>query len=494
MKVLLLNVPDAHVGKTTDDWDLEATDIGVFPPMGILYLAGVLRAGGRHEVALVDCILDRLGPEEAAARAAAFAPDVVGLTVYTPTLYDALVLTRRIRELLPKAAIVWGGPHTALYPEASMAQAEVDYLILGEAEETLPAFLDALEAGRSFDDIPGVVWRQDGRTRRSGDPGYVKDIDSIPFPAFDLLPYRRYFSAIGTGLPVGTICSSRGCPFHCTFCCKPYSTYRSRTVENILDEMAAYYAQGIREFFFFDDLFNASAKRVTAIAQGILDRGFDVVWSFRGRVDAVTEDMLRLAKKSGCRQALFGVEDATDEGLRLINKKITVEQVRRAVRLCRKLGILTSTNWIIGFPHHKTREDVLRLIDTAVSIDSDFAQFNIMIAYDGTAIFRQGVEKGLFPADIWSRHAFEPVPNFVEPIWEEHLSRAELSQLLKLCYRRFYFRPLPILRKFLRVRRFGELALFAKGALTLLGIKGYHRKRHKEGESRFTAPSRPEAG
>lgn len=491
MKVLLLNVPDAHVGKTTDDWDLEATDIGVFPPMGILYLAGVLQAGGRHEVGLMDCILERLDPEEAARRAVAYAPDVVGLTVYTPTLYDALILTRRIRELLPKVVIVWGGPHTSLYPDESMAQPEVDYLVMGEAEETFPAFLDALEAKQPFDAIAGIVWREDGITRRSGDPGYVKDIDTIPFPAFTLLPYKRYFSAIGTGLPVGTICSSRGCPFHCTFCCKPYSTYRSRSVENILDEIAAYYAVGIREFFFFDDLFNASAKRVAAIAQGILDRGFDIVWSFRGRVDAVTEDMLRLAKKSGCRQALFGVEDATDEGLRLINKKITVDEVRRAVRLCRKVGMLTSTNWIIGFPHHKTRADVTNLIDTAVSIDSDFAQFNIMIAYDGTAIFRQGVDKGLFPADIWRAHAAHPVPNFIEPIWEEHLSRSELSQLLKQCYRRFYFRPLPILRKFLRVRRFGELALFAKGALTLLGIKGYHRKRHKEGES-LAAGERPE--
>lgn len=483
MKVLLLNVPDAHVGKTTDDWDLEATDIGVFPPMGILYLAGVLRAGGRHDPVLLDCILERLGPDEAAARAAALAPDVVGLTVYTPTLFDAVILTRRIREKLPHATIVWGGPHTALYPDEAMAVPEVDYLIQGEAEESFPAFLDALESGGPMTDIPGVVWRENGDVRRSGEPGYVRDVDAIPFPAFELLPYRRYFSAIGTGLPVGTICSSRGCPFHCTFCCKPYSTYRSRSVDNILDEIAAYYDRGIREFFFFDDLFNASPKRVAAIAQGILDRGFRITWSFRGRVDAVTEDMLRLAKKSGCRQALFGVEDATDEGLRRINKKITVEQVRRAMRLCRKNGILTSTNWIIGFPHHQTRDDVLRLIDTAVSIDSDFAQFNIMIAYDGTAIFKEGVEKGLFPADIWREHAAHPVPNFVEPIWEEHLSRAELSQLLKLCYRRFYFRPLPILRKLLRVRRASELALFARGALTLLGIKGYHRKRHKEGQS-----------
>jgi len=483
MKILLMNVPDEHVGKTTDDWDLEASDIGVFPPMGILYLAGALQAGGRHEVMLIDCILDKLEPSQIAEKAAAFKPDLIGMTVYTPTLFDAVLVSKKLRQTLPEAKIVWGGPHTMLFPDESMTLDMADYLVLGEAEETFPAFCDALEDGASLDGIPGLIYRKDGEIVRTGEPGYVEDIDAIPFPAFELLDYKRYFSAIGTGQPVGSICSSRGCPFHCTFCCKPYSTYRSRSVENILAEMQVYYDRGVREFFFFDDLFNASAKRVMRIAQGILDKGWKIDWAFRGRVDAVTEEMLRLAKKSGCRQALYGVEDATDEGLRAVNKKITVEQVRQAIRLSRKAGLLTSTNWIIGFPHHKTREDVLNLIETACSIDSDFAQFNICIAYHGTAIFAEGVGKGLFDPDIWRKHAADPIPNFVEPIWEEHLSRKELSELLRLCYKRFYFRPIPILRKLLRIRHLKEFLLFARGALTLLGIKGYHRNKHVEGKA-----------
>ena len=486
MRVLLMNVPDAHVGKTTDDWDLEASDIGAFPPMGILYLAGAIRAAGRHEVRVLDCILDKLSPDDIAAEVKAYAPDVVGLTVYTPTLFDALVVSRSVCQALPDVKLVWGGPHTTLFPDESMAQPVVEYLVTGEAEETFPAFLDALESGKGFGHIPGIWHRVGTEVVHTGPPAYVQDIDALPFPAFDMLDFKRYYSAIGTGLPVGTICSSRGCPFHCTFCCKPYSTYRSRSVGNILAEMERYYAEGIREFFFFDDLFNASPKRVKDIAQNILEKNWtDVVWSFRGRVDAIDEEMLALAKKAGCRQILFGVEDASDAGLKAIKKKITVDQVRRAMRLCRKFGILTSTNWIIGFPHHKTRQDILDLIDTAVSIDSDFAQFNICIVYHGTEIFALGVEKNLFDKDIWRKHALDPIPNFIEPIWEEHLSRRELSELMKLCYRRFYFRPISILRKVLRVRRLSELMLFARGALTLLGIKGYKRKEHREGKKSF---------
>ncbi|HML55389.1 MAG TPA: radical SAM protein [Solidesulfovibrio magneticus] len=480
MRVLLMNVSDIHVGKTSDDWDLEASDIGAFPPMGILYLAGAVRAAGRHEVSVLDCILDRLTPEEVVERVKAYNADVVGFTVYTPNLYDALVISRKVRQALPGVTLVWGGPHTMLFPAESMAHPEVDFLITGEAEETFPAFLDALESGADMGHIPGIWLREAGSVKNTGLPAYVQDIDALPFPAFDMLDFKRYYSAIGTGLPVGTICSSRGCPFHCTFCCKPYSTYRSRSVANILAEMESYYAHGIREFFFFDDLFNATPKRVKDIAQGILEKNWtDVVWSFRGRVDAVDEEMLSQAKKAGCRQILFGVEDASDAGLKAIKKKITMDQVRRAVRLCRKFGILSSTNWIIGFPHHKTRQDVLDLINNAVAIDSDFAQFNICIVYHGTEIFAEGTAKGLFDKDIWRKHALAPAPEFIEPLWEEHLSRRELSELLKQCYRRFYFRPIFILRKVLRVRRLSELMLFARGALTLLGIKGKKRKKQQ---------------
>lgn len=479
MKILLLNVPDAHVGKTTDDWDLEASNIGIFPPIGLMYLAGAIRRQGRHDVKILDCILNKLTPDGIAQEAKAYQPDIVGMTVYTPTLFDALQVSASLREALPNVRIVWGGPHTVLFPEESMTHQTVDYLVRGEAEETFPAFCDALEGNTLFQQITGIFYRENGEVRQTGEPGYVKNINEVAFPAVELVDYRRYFSAIGTGQAVGTICSSRGCPFHCTFCAKLYSAYRSRTVENILEEMGLYYERGIREFFFFDDLFNASPRRVKEISNGILDKGWQVEWSFRGRVDAVDEEMLRVAKRAGCRQILFGVEAATDEGFAAIKKKISMEQVNKAIRLCREIGILSSTNWIIGFPHHKTREDILKLIRTAVRLDSDFAQFNICIAYHGTEIFQDGVQLGLFDPEIWRKYALNPEPNFAEPIWEEHLSRAELSTLLQRCYRRFYLRPLPILRKIMRLRNYREFKLYFNGALTVLGITGYRRdKRH----------------
>jgi anaerobic magnesium-protoporphyrin IX monomethyl ester cyclase len=483
MKVFLTNVPDAHVGKTTSDWDLEASDIGIFPPIGLMYLAAALQRQGRHEVKLVDVMMDGLDAPAVARLVAEYQPDVVGMTVYTPMLYDTLLLSRLVRQACPQAKVVWGGPNNLLFPRETMVHPEVDYLVLGEAEEIFPRMLDALEDGSSLRPIPGLVLREQGEVIITGEPGYIEDLNSLPFPAFQLLNYRNYFSAVGSGKAVGTICSSRGCPYHCTFCAKIFSSYRARSVENILDEMEQYIALGVQEFFFFDDLFNVTAKRIKEISERIIERGWKITWSFRGRVDGIDAQAMKLAKQAGCRQVFFGVEAGSDAGLKAIRKNITMDQACRAVRLAAQAGIVTSTNWIIGFPHHQTRQDVLDLIKTAVRTGSDYAQFNICIAYHGTEIFDEWVKKGLIHADLWRDFVNAPQPNFQEPIWEEHLSRQTLSYLLKKCYQRFYFRPMPMLRKLLRARSFKELRLLIKGGTTLLGLGGYRRKLHPEGET-----------
>ena len=205
------------------------------------------------------------------------------------------------------------------------------------------------------------------------------------------------------------------------------------------------------------------------------------MWSFRGRVDNIDDEMLSMAKKAGCRQILFGVEDATDEGLAAIKKEITISQVKRAIALTRKAGIVSNTNWIIGFPHHKTKKDVYDLIKMAIKVDSDYAKFNICIAYHGTEIFAEGVKLNVFNPDIWRDYVKNPIPNFVVPIWDQYLSRQDLSKLLSLCYYRFYFRPKQIMRRIMAMKSFLEFKLLVKGALTILGFKGYHRKEHHDG-------------
>lgn len=477
MKVLLINAPSKYAAVTTSDWDTTAEDIGAFPPIGISYLAGYLVKHSNHEIKILDTLAERLDYEQIEQRIKSHQPDIVGITAFTPTFYDVLQVARIVKKVAPDCFVCLGGAHVTTYPDETMCHPEIDFLVHGEGEIIFANLLDTLEKGNSISTVEGISFREDGILRHNMQKGYIKDINSLPPPAFDLMPLHKYKSAIGTGNTVGTIATSRGCPYECTYCNRPYRSYRSYSTDRILSEIGYFYNHGIKEFVFFDDMFNLTPKRVMDISDAIMAQYPDIIWSFRGRVDQVTEEMVRKAKKAGCRQILFGVEAAKDEDLKAIKKKITTSQVINAIRICKEMGIETSTNWLIGLPTHKNRKDILALLDFAIKSGSDYAQFNILIPYSDTELFADGVKKKILPSNFWSEYALNPVPNAYIPIWDEHLSRKELSELLKICYKRFYLRPSNVIKNVLRVRSFSQFKAKFKGMLTVMGFGGFKREK-----------------
>lgn len=477
MKVLLINAPSKYAAVTTADWDTTAEDIGAFPPIGISYLAGYLVKNSSHEVKILDTLAERLDYNQIEGRIKEFQPEIVGLTAFTPTFYDVLQIVKIVKKNIPDCYVCLGGSHVTAYPNETMTHQELDFLVHGEGEIIFVNLLDALEKRRDISAIEGISFRKNGSVIHNINKGYIKDINSLPSPAFDLLPLEKYKSAIGTGNTVGTIASSRGCPYECTYCNRPYRTYRSYTNERILSEMDYFYKRGIREFVFFDDMFNLTPKRVIEISDAITAQFPNIIWSFRGRVDQVTEEMVRRAKKSGCRQILFGVEAGKDEDLKAIKKRINTKQVVDSIAICKKMGLETSTNWIIGLPTHKNRKDILDLLDFAIKTGTDYAQFNILIPYAGTEIFAEGVKQNVLPADFWNEYVLNPTPNAYIPIWEEYLSREELSELLKICYRKFYLRPSKILEHVSKVRSISQFKSKFRGMLTVMGFGGFKREK-----------------
>jgi radical SAM superfamily enzyme YgiQ (UPF0313 family) len=291
------------------------------------------------------------------------------------------------------------------------------------------------------------------------------------------MPLDLYKNRIGTGKQVGTVATSRGCPYQCTFCDHPYRTFRSYSVERIISEMDFFYKKGVREFVFFDDMFNVTPKRAIDISDGIIARFPDIVWSFRGRADQVTEEMVKKIKKAGCIQVMFGLEAANNQDLKAIKKSITIEEFLEGVALCKKSGIRTSANFIIGFPVHGTRKDILDLLDFAIRSGVDYSQYNILLPYAGTEIYNEAVRRKIIPGDFWSKYISDPQPYAYIPILEEHLSRQELSELLKLCYQKFYLRPSKIFEKLLEIRTFPQLIMRFQGLLTVMGFGGFKRKK-----------------
>lgn len=480
MKVLLINTPSKYAAFTTASWDRTAEDIGAFPPIGLSYLAGYLLKYTNHNVEILDAVAERLSYEQLEGRIKKAMPDIVGMTAFTPTFCDCLRVARLVKKSFPRCYICVGGiQHMRMFLKETLSHPEIDFAVRGEGEEIFPRLLSALEKRAPFSNIDGLSFMKDGELVSCGEEGYIKDINSLPSPAFGLLPLEIYKSAIGTGGTVGTIATSRGCPYACTFCDHPYRTFRVYSSERILSEIAFFYDRGIKEFMFFDDMFNMRPQRVIEISDHIIKRFPDIKWSFRGRADQVTEEMAIKAKKAGCVQMMFGLEAAKDENLERIKKQITTKVFLDTVALCKRVGIETSANYIIGFPFHKSRQDVLDLVDFAANSGTDYAQFNILIPYAGTEIYKEGVDKGILPADFWSEYISNPTPNAYIPIWNEYLSREELSELLQICFRRFYFKPARVIKNILQVKSVSHFKMKLKGMLTVMGFRGFNRKKQK---------------
>ena len=482
MKVLLINTPTIYAAVTTSDWDTTAEDIGAFPPIGLSYLAGYLQEHSNHEVEILDSLAERLDYDEIEKRIIMAKPDLVGVTAFTATFYDTLMTVRLAKKHFPNCKVIVGGSHVTTHGEDTLHHKEIDFVVRGEGEKILCDIANTLESGDSVRQVEGVSYRdENGEFIHVGAPGYHKDVNELPLPAFDLLPLHLYKSAIGSGSIVGVIATSRGCPYECTFCNRPYRSYRSYTTERSIEEMQVLYDKGHREFMFFDDMFNIKPKRVIDYALAIKERFTerkdmdDVTWSFRGRVEQVTAEMAKLAYESGCRQILFGTDGGSDEDFIEVKKKITEKEVQKAVAICQKAGIETSINLIIGLPTHRSTNDIDNLLDFTIKTGTDFAQFNILIPYSDAPLYPVGVEKGILEQDFWSEYVKNPAPHAYIPIWDEYLTRDELSALLKKCYRKFYLRPSKVIKNLCKLRSLDELQIKLKGLKTILGYGGFSR-------------------
>lgn len=477
MKVMLINSLPKDGAYATADWDTAQEDIGAFPPIGLSYLAGYLAQRTHHRVVILDAVAERIDYPQIEKKILEFNPDLVGATIFTPTFYGNLVLAKLVKRILPKCYVCMGGvQHVRMFLEETLKHPEIDFLVRGEGEIIFANLLNALEHGEPLDKVEGVSFKKDGNIISPGKEGYIQNINELPPPAFEIMPLHLYKNRIGTGKQVGTVATSRGCPYQCTFCDHPYRTFRSYSVSRIMDEMDFFYQRGVREFVFFDDMFNVTPKRALDISEGILEKFPDIVWSFRGRADQITEETAKKIKQAGCTQVMFGLEAATDEDLKAIKKNITLQQFLQGVRLCKKVGIKTSANFIIGFPTHKSRQDILNLLDFAIKCGIDYSQYNILLPYAGTEIYQEGIRRKIIPPNFWSYYISDPQPNAYIPIWEECLSREELSELLKLCYQKFYLQPSKVIKHLFEIKSFAQFKMKFQGMLTVMGFGGFRRK------------------
>lgn len=428
------------------------------PPIILAYVAAILEQCG-HKVILVDARALNLSKEEALRQIKDFRPDILGFRAETYHFHDALEWIGYLKSELA-VPVLAGGINLDLYPKETISHDEIDFGIIGEAIETLPNFVSALENGNDFRRIPGIGYKADDGTVIINPPldRYV-DFNSYPFPARHLLPNERYHSFISQKKNFTIMLTSTGCPFKCTFCAIP-SAFRERTPKNVVDEIEVCYRDfNIREIDFFDAVLFLNKPRVLEIFREIKKRGLKIEWSCRSRVDVVNEEILREAAKAGCRQIYYGIESVDLNVLGNIKKDIGPEQVKQAVRWSKKYGIRTMGFFMVGNPGD-TVESVRRTIEFAKDLDLDFIQVCRTIAKPGAELDRTMIEQ--FKRDYWRGHIQgEKIQGRLPTPWSG-LTELEAESLTKEFYLQFYFRPKIIWNRISQIKSLKELKRYVK--------------------------------
>lgn len=467
MKVLLVNPPALHEMKGPHP--LKADDMGVFPHLGLMYIAAALQQKDEFEVRLLDMALEKRGVDDLLSLFRAEKPEVVGLTSYTDCLYDLKVLVEVLRKESGKTLLCLGGPHVECYPGETLEVFPVDCVIRGDGEYAFRELCRRVRDKKEWKDVRGISYREAGQNHLS-DPWQVQDLDELPFPPRQLSSLEKVKSAVARGAAITSICSSRGCPFPCTFCNSPYKKYRLRSPGNVAAEIRQCYETfGINEFFFFDDLFNLNRARLMEMCDAIRALPFRIIWSFRGRINSLDEEAVRACKAVGCNRIHFGVEAGTERILQLYKKGLKLEDVRRMFAICRRAGVETVGNFIIGAPT-ETREEMEATLKFAMSLKPTFVEFHVLVPYPYTEIYKGMLSRGVLQEDVWRQFALNPRPGFKPPLCEETLSADELYQLLNDAYRRFYFRPGYMIKQAFKLTSFKDLSLKLKGAYRLLVV------------------------
>jgi len=196
-----------------------------------------------------------------------------------------------------------------------------------------------------------------------------------------------------------------------------------------------------------DDTWNQNPKKALALCEQLASRGFRMPWVARLRINTMTRPLLVAMKNAGCARVQLGVEAGCQEGLDAVNKRLKMEQVTDAFKMTREIGVETVGYFMLGLPTDRTVADLRRTVRFSIDLNPDYAMYNVFTPYPFTALYDEGVKKGLLDGDAWSAFAKNPDPQFAPRPWPEHLSPQVLYSELSVAFRRFYFRPRRVIRQ-----------------------------------------------
>jgi anaerobic magnesium-protoporphyrin IX monomethyl ester cyclase len=396
-------------------------DFFIAMPLGIIYLAAILREVGCDVECCDERVCTAAEVDEYISKA-----EILGLSALTPHVNRAIRYAEKAKQLNPDVVTVMGGPHATVDVDTFLDAGAIDYVIGGEAEDSIVDFVRGVDMGKAvLESVPGIAFdKEDGTRHCNPQPPLIKDLDRVPFPAWEMLPFPRY-SAMNKE-KLFYIFTSRGCPFRCIFCQKELTGrgFRTRSVENILDELQEIsdtYEPG--NVLFIDELFTCQKQRVYDLCEGIMKRGLKLNMSCETRVDMIDYDMARTMKKAGFNRMYFGVESVSQRSLDTLIKDYKAEKVVECLKMTRRAGIWSKVFLIVGTPG-ETMEDIE---ETARGIRAgmpDRVRTSLFNPLTATASFEEYADR-IDPDLVRTEY----VDSDRSPYIHEHFSNDELNRI-----------------------------------------------------------------
>ncbi len=447
-----------------------SSQINYWQPLGTLYVAAVLQKAG-HDVRFFNGAFT--SHEQILRGLKDFNPVFIGIYSTTFGWKKAKKTAADFREMFQQNVFICaGGPYPIAMQEACLADGgkSFDAIVYGEGEMISLEIVERLESGKGLGGVNGVIYRDGERIIRNPERPLISDLDSLPFPARELLGNsNKYIPPPATykRKPVAVLMTSRGCNRRCIYCFQidkdRKSGIRYRSVENVLAEIEHCIEQGYREIKFIDDTLAADYDRAMSLAKGIKARGLDFTWFASACVNQVDKPLLQAFKDAGCWAILFGAESGVQKNLNTIRKGTTLEQIRNAVRAAQDVGIRVNTPFLFGIPG-ETFEEGLQTINFAIALNPDMANFHAITPFPGTYLYDNLEKYGTMSDELsdftYQGAAFIPYT----------MTREDILRLRQIAFKRFYSRPSFILKKILELRSFHDFTVAFKSLRSLFWL------------------------
>lgn len=393
-------------------------------PLDILYVASVLR-NKDFQVKVIDCLCNDWELSELILQLQRQNPGFVAIRTSTPTFaWDMSVA--RIIKMVTNAKVVVFGPHVAFFPEQTLKSAFIDAVVVDEPELT---FLDICQRGK-FDGCKGLWHKQKNYIVKNEKRGPIDNLDQLPFPAWDLIPFQRLegTSYMRNLKPFVTALTSRGCPHGCAYC--PYPVVqgrklRVRSPESVVNELEWLANElGVKAVLFRDPEFSLQRTRVIDICEGILKRGIRLAWRCETRLENLDRDLISLMSKAGCIGLNVGIESFDKQVLQSVKRKeVSLGQAKKIVRACKKNMIDTLCFFILGLPG-QTKKSALKTINYALKLKPTNMEFTVATPYPGTELRAWAQSRGFIKDD-----SLTAITGYKVAMRNEHMTVEEISRL-----------------------------------------------------------------